>query len=196
MNYQNTDTLEVLSYNIIKKNNPSISLPKDGTEILIRIWKVITTTPRPTYNKYIEGLREIAPVAFQQTWEVYSLTTEEVDANIANAKESKYLAIWNYGNTLISNVENTYSATSRNTKQGRKLSNDAQKRTKKIQGGDTLTAEEQTDEDWYDAYTDWEDNINDDADSHCDVVENMTDAQAIYDIDVASLVWTSWTPPV
>ena len=37
--------------------------------------------------------------------------------------------------------------------------------------------------------------VYDDADIHCDVVENMTDAQAIYDIDVASLVWTVWTPP-
>ena len=93
MKYQNMHTQEIKTYRQVKALSLNISYPKDGTEMLGEDWKLIVTTPQPTYDVYTEGVIEIAPVNYLQTWEIYTLTQQELDANLVNAKQTKLLQL-------------------------------------------------------------------------------------------------------
>ena len=80
MNYQHITTKEVKTYSQIKQLNKNVSYPMPGAETLGVVWKLVAETPKPVYNEATEGVREIAPVAYAQVWEVYALTQPEIDA--------------------------------------------------------------------------------------------------------------------
>lgn len=77
MNYQNINNQAVRTYAEIKTLNRHISYPKAGTAMLGDEWKLIAITDKPVFDELTQGVIEIAPVNFTQTWEVYTLTAQE-----------------------------------------------------------------------------------------------------------------------
>lgn len=86
MNYQNMTDQTIKNYYTIKKENPNVSLPKDGVELMMDLWHVITTTPKPIYDIYTQTLEEIAPIDYVQTWQINEMTQPELDAEIDKLK--------------------------------------------------------------------------------------------------------------
>jgi len=85
MNYQHITTKEVKAHQEIKRINRNTSYPRAGADMLGEEWKLIVNSPLPSTNEDSEGVREIAPVDYVQTWEVYDLTQAEID----DSKEKK-----------------------------------------------------------------------------------------------------------
>jgi len=79
MNYQNTNTQDIVSYYSLRGIYPNSSLPKDGTAEILD-YHVITTTPKPTYDVATEVCEEIAPVNYTQAWSVRPMVQDELDA--------------------------------------------------------------------------------------------------------------------
>ena len=85
--YQNKTTKEIKTYRELRKANPNVSLPRAGTTPLLGGSQIlISPAPQPEHDEMTQGVREIDPVDYAQTWEVYTLTQEEIDANIADLK--------------------------------------------------------------------------------------------------------------
>ncbi len=90
MNYQHEDTKEIKTYEEVKAVYSNSSIPPDGT-IEILSYHVIAATSTPVYDVYTEGVREIAPVDYTQTWEIYDLTQLEIDElDITNRDSYEY----------------------------------------------------------------------------------------------------------
>ena len=116
--------------------------------------------------------------------------------DILDVKNNKYAEIWAYGNSLIG-YETEHSDTTSNTVTGKskKISDKSQKRLTKKSKGQSLTPDEEADEDWFDSFLDWEDSINDTSDSGCDTVESMSDKYLVDDFDPATdIIWPAFTP--
>lgn len=94
MKYKNQNTAEIKEYQTLKSENKNVSLPKAGTNVIMGEWQVISETPQPTYDTLTEGIREVAPIGYVQTWEVYDLPQAEKDAIKAKKDKEKEDAEW------------------------------------------------------------------------------------------------------
>ena len=114
---------------------------------------------------------------------------------LLEAKDTKYAEIWAEYDKRVSEVEHgSYSST--NPQKGQGLSKKSDKRLTKKSKGQSLTTQEEADEEWYDEYLDWADDNHDAADLACDAVELMTNQQAVSDYDVVNTpAWTTFIAP-
>ena len=93
--YQHITTKELKEYRDIKSLDTTISYPVNGTEMLGEDWRLVVTTTKPIYDVYTEGINEIAPINYIQTWEVYTLSATELDDNLTNGKQKKMIEFGN-----------------------------------------------------------------------------------------------------
>ena len=197
MNYQNITTKEVKTYNTIRQENKSVSLPKDGTEMLMDIWHVITTTQQPSYDKYTEAVRELPPVNYVQTWEVYALTQEQIDANILNAQVRKTNECDNYGLSLIDGAyANPQVGVTNSSTRGRGKAN-----SRRNDNSDKVASEiplSQVDKDQAkldQKISAYEIKIWKDSDKAISNMLKLNTAIEITNFDVSAENWTVWNPP-
>jgi len=94
MNYQHTTTKEIKTYSEIKKDHRNISFPKAGAIMFSAKWKPIKSTDKPTYNDEISNAREIPPVNYTQTWEIYTLLNSEQEHIQKEKKKEKKNKEW------------------------------------------------------------------------------------------------------
>ena len=116
--------------------------------------------------------------------------------DLAQAKTTKYNEIWAEYNKQTNGIMLT-GIVGKNTDKKSTLQKRSDKRLTKKSKGQSLTAQEQTDEDWYDTYLDWVDSNHDVADAACDFVElygTIDDVTAYNAINMPA--WLPWSPPV
>lgn len=84
MNYISTITTNIKSYYRLKSENPEVSLPVDGTEIILTDWYLIHTVPPPDYNRKTQRLEtgdpEMVEGSYYEVWLIVELTQQELDA--------------------------------------------------------------------------------------------------------------------
>jgi len=89
-NYINDTTQEVKSYYTIKAESPNISIPKNGTEVILDIWYFINPTAQQAYDEQFEKLVEGAPTKvgnmYYQVWDLVFLTQPEIDVRVENVR--------------------------------------------------------------------------------------------------------------
>lgn len=202
MNYQNTVTNEVLTYTELKARIPLTSLPTDGTDTITIItdpgpppvedeWRMIQSTPRPVYDIYTEGLAELPPVNYQQVWSVFPLDQQTIDENIASAKVSKYSESDQYAGLRIdeANADPFIGSKTTSNKNKRKVN-------ARMNHATNGKPKSDQDKDRDDELADYTDSVVDAQDNADDVIEDSNDAQAIYAMDVETIVtWPTWNPP-
>ena len=135
-----------------------------------------------------------------------SLTVQETrDASISfvawaltETKTKKYTYIYNYADALIELQEDTFFLQgSSHTRNKERLAREQQKRNNKKIIGTTLTPQEELDDDKYDYFMDWADQVYDAANLAEDSVEVLPDIDVVRLYDVASEPsWPIWSPPV
>lgn len=88
-------TAETYPYSIgqLRKDNPQTSFPKNPSDAMLASYNVfpVATTPQPSYDKILQGLRELTPIlengVWKQAWEIYALSQEEVGENLQRLKD-------------------------------------------------------------------------------------------------------------
>jgi len=79
-------TQEVKNYYTLKEENPNVSMPQDGTEVILTVWFVVHVTPKPAYDTDTQKLEAQAPIKtggiYKQEWGVKPLTQQELDDNL------------------------------------------------------------------------------------------------------------------
>jgi len=90
MKYIDTNTLAVLTVYDIQLLYPTTSFPEGTPDLNYLGYPYYAEVVQPTYDSITQGVQEITPVLAEdgiwyQTWEVYALTQEEIDANTAAA---------------------------------------------------------------------------------------------------------------
>jgi len=202
MRYQNTVTTQLLSYDELRAQYPSVSMPADGANPIVIItdqgppvvedeWQMIVSTPKPAYIDQTEGCIEIPPVAYSQTWSIIPLDQQTIDNNIQAAKDVKYDQSELYAEQLVNEANATpyVGKTTSAIKNKRKVN----ARMNRATNGKPKVDQ---DKDRDDALADHTDDIADAQDIADDVIEASNDARAIYAMDVTSIVtWPTWTPP-
>lgn len=202
MNYQNIDTTELLTYSELKANYPLSSIAVDGTENIIVIvdsgppliedsWRMIQPTTRPSYNVYTEYVVEVDPINYIQQWEIRNLSVEEVNDNIIRAKNTKYDESQQYADSLVDEANATPYVGSKTTAKKNK-----RKLNARINHSSNGKPKKDIDKDRDDVLADYSDDVYDAQDSTDDVIEDMDDAEAIYALDIPTVVnWPSWSAP-
>lgn len=94
MNYINPNTLVVEELQAIREANPQMSIP-DGADLSdIGYAKFLTTLAPNVSDRMRQGVRETAPApvggAFEQRWEIYSLSDEEIALNLRTAQATAW----------------------------------------------------------------------------------------------------------
>ena len=199
MSYINDTTQIQETYNNLRVNNPNVSVPINGTNIILTDWYFIHLTDRPPYNSDTEKLVEGTPLKFgnhyDQFWDVVPLTQQEMDDNLQQAKDNKYREIWEYYEDLVADTQEASDDSKQNNK-GYNLQKKSDKRLTKKSKGQPLTPAEAADEDAYDGFLDWSDDNHDLADNGEDAVELMTLPSTVAAFDVETdIAWTSYTWP-
>lgn len=93
MQYQHMIRKELYRYKELQPMYPMMSLPVDGTEIIMGEWHVVAVGTPPAYDKKIEGIRVVDPVNYVETWEVYALPQDQIDSIINSDAQTAVDAI-------------------------------------------------------------------------------------------------------
>lgn len=195
MYINDTNNLEQKNYKQLQEDNPNTSLPVDQTNIILEIWFYVHPTASPEYDRYTEKLSNPIPVKTgdqcDQQWAIEPLTIGQIDENVQHAKDYQYEEIGEHSEGLIDEAN-------ANPYQG-KITTPAKNKTKvnnRINHSSNGKPKNDTDKDRDDALANHTDDIMDADDSARDIIEDMDDAQAIYDMDIPSIVpWPTWNPP-
>ena len=188
MYINNEDNSEQKQWHEINAINPAQSIPPSGTEIIAEIWYLIHPDPRPTYDVYTERLELVQPVfkdpIYTQGWAIVPLTVEQIQAHIDNAQTGKIRELWQYADTLKQTSESAILSgggdiSTRITKENSRIANI------KIAGGVTTPEEDQFFNDYNDSLQ-YQSEVDTVAIEEEAIINAMTDAQAIYDYDVAN----------
>ena len=117
------------------------------------------------------------------------------DDLLVEAQEAKYPEVWAQYELLVGETADT-GVNGKDTQKQKKLNDNSNKRLTKKSKGQTLTTQEEADDEWFDEYNDWADDNHDAADSACDAIELMTDKYAVSDYDVVNTPgWTDFVAP-
>lgn len=117
----------------------------------------------------------------------FGKTLEEV-------KDEKYIEIWSASDQPKADAEKTFDE-SKNTSPARRDNNLGKKSNKvlnKKAKGKPLTPKEEDFFDEWDRFLDYSDEVNDQADSSCDEVEDMSTIQQVSDFDASGIDWPLW----
>lgn len=197
--YINDTTQEQKSYQALQADNRGVSLAAYSTNVILLEWYYITPSPVPAFDVYTQKAIEISPVkvgdVYNQTWSVVSLTQQEIDDNIQQAKDDKYTESFLYAETLIDAANETpYIGFTTSAKK-----NKHRVLTRINRATTDLPKSKKTslDKDRDDVLADYTDLVMDSDDLVRDAVEAMSDAQLIYAVDVSTVVtWPVWASPV
>lgn len=195
MYINDTNNLEQKSYQQLQNDNPGVSLPVDTSNIILAIWFYVHPTSNPEYDRYTEKLSNPTPVKsndkYDQQWAIEPLSPAQIDVYVQQSQEYQYDEISEYSEGLIDEAN-------ANPYQG-KITTAAKNKTKvnnRINHSSNGKPKNDTDKDRDDELADHVDDIMDADDSARDIIEDMDDAQAIYDMDIPSIVpWPTWNPP-
>ncbi len=187
MNYINDNTKEQLTYYILRDNNPTKSLPQDGTEIIDEVWYLIHTTPRPSCDIYVEEVQEIEPIKtgeiYDQAWEVVTLSINDQEKALQNSQTIKISETWSYANANIRDYENGL-VQDQNSQKSKRLNQMNDTRTNKRINSEALSPEEDIDQTNYEGYVTFAEDTNTQANTTETNILAMTDGNAIDDIVV------------
>ena len=178
----------IRSYQQLKLGNPTISIPKDGTEVILTDWYLIHQDPKIEYNRYTEKL-EYSQAVFKDPfytrgWIVAALTTEQIQFHIDSAKDSTTRQLWMYAKQLnLDSAEGIISGkgdiANRASKENSRISNI------KLSSG-ALSSEEEQFFIAYSAMLEYQADVDIVAINTETEINNMNDATAIYAYDVAT----------
>ena len=198
MNYENINTGELKTYQEIRATYPSISLPQDGTALIYGEWRLISDSPQPTYDKYTQSVREIAPVNYTQTWEIYPLEQSEITSNIEEAQDSKAAECDSYAQGLIdaAYAEPTQGSTVNSDRNKRRTESRRKDLSDKMAGEFTLTQAEKDQSKVDQKLSEYEVKVYDDSDKAVINMLKLNTAIEIYAFDISAESWNVWTPPV
>lgn len=193
--YINDTTKIQKTHTEVKEEYPNSSLPPDGVEVIGGLWFLIHKVSTPAYDVYTEAVALVEPTkqsgVYYDVWQISPLDQVAIDSNIETAKEYKYSEIALYSDSLIDDANtNPYvgkvtSATSNKHRVSTRI-NKSTNGTPKVP----------IDADRDDALADYTDSVMDADDLARDVVEALSDAQAIYDTDITTIIgWPQWFAP-
>lgn len=194
--YINDVSKEQKTYSEVKEEYPNSSLPPDGVEVIGGVWFLVHKSSTPAYDAYTETVALVEPTkqlgVYYDVWQISPLDQVAIDSNIETAKVYKYSEIALYSDSLIDDANtNPYvgKVTSANTNKHRVSS--------RVNHSSNGKPKSDLDKDRDDVLADYTDSVMDSDDSARDVVEALSDAQAIYDIDVSIVVtWPAWSAPI
>ena len=185
MYINNLDNSEIKSHSQLKADNPTVSIPKYGTEIILGDWYLIHADVTPTYIERLEAL----PPAFKdplytQGWDIVPLTTDQIDTNITEAKVFRIDTVWTHSEQLnLDSAEGIISGkgdiANRASKENSRISNI------KLSSG-ALSSEEEQFFIAYSAMLEYQADVDIVAINTETEINNMNDATAIYAYDVAT----------
>lgn len=203
MSYINDTTKEQKQYSELQAEYPNSSIPKNGIAVIGGLWFFINVAQPPEYNIHTEKAVEIEPAKvgdiYSQTWEIQSLTQEEIDSNIELVKDDKYIEVDDYAKAQI---EIGYG----NPKEGyfrdpQKWLYEMQRLTKRLTNA--LTQEKAIPAQYinqsiaFDVLVNYEYNTMIQSDDAYALIEAAITADEVLAIDISTVVpWPTWTPPV
>ena len=196
MYINDADNLEQKSHQQLTTDNPGISLPPNGTNIIMGMWFYVHPEPRPDYDGYTEVVSQGTPLKvsnqYHQVWVIDPLSPGIIAVNVQQAKDDRYDDVMLYSDDLISEANaNPYQGKVTDPRKNKiKVGN----RINKSSNG---KPKNDTDKDRDDVLADYTDDVMDADDSARDIIEDMDDAAAIYALDISAIVpWPLWNPPV
>lgn len=175
--------MEIQSVRFTVETNDHVEITFEDTYIFNQPYNEV----RYQYTDKLNAWEEV-PNTIEPYDHLYGQSLEQVQAQ-------KYGEVWSQYQTLVDETAQT-GISGRDTQKQKKLNDNSNKRLTKKSNGQSLTAQEEADEDWFDAYNDWADDNHDAADSACNAIELMTDKYAVSYYDVVNTPgWTDFVAP-
>ena len=201
--YINDSTQEQKTYNAIKADNPNVSMPVNGTEVLIDIWYFINPTAQGSYNPDIETWTEDPPAktgeVYNQVWLLTPLTQQEMDDNLANAQTRKIAEIDNYADDLVADAYNNpvQGETIDGIRYRKQVGTRTKNKSDKMAGEIALDQEEKDQSKTDQKLAEYEVKAGtDDANKAVTNMYKLDLPSEVNAFDVAAESWTVWNPPI